>query len=139
MLRFMDKEYLRDRANAAKWMRDRTHMSTVWNWGVLTSEHNSQDPNCLNLPPARAQNIFFDLQAREVLRPVPSPNGTLLGYALDLGCPKLEEVINPPGPLRRAWLGLVDQSAAILAAVLTSVVTTLLTVYVTKLVFGTPG
>ncbi len=117
----MDKDYIRDRAAAAKWIYERKDGPDWWAAGVLTK--NNPDPTTLGLPPVRARHIFTDLASRDLLVPSADADGTprfLLNLAPE---GQWREVMDPPGVLGRVGRWFTMNIIALLTAAVTASVT----------------
>lgn len=126
-----DKVYLRNRATAARWMRDRADQVTWWRWQVLT-KHNGSDPARLDFSDQLAQHVFVDLAEQRLLLPVMASDGSL-AYALNLGSSAWSDVLNPPNGLRKLRSFIGRNAGLLMVTVVTAAVTAVVTVYIEKL------
>jgi len=91
--------YVRERANAARWIFDRREKAMFWCWPVLTA-HNP-DRETLGLPDGTAYLIFTDLTEKGLLIPFVHTDGAE-AFRLNMGKEaEWRAIIQPPGFFRR--------------------------------------
>jgi hypothetical protein len=101
----MNTTYYKERATAARWLKERATKADLWTWVVLT-KHNP-DPQNPGLDDVTARRVFEDLERQGLLEPIPQK---LAGSELVVGAYRLNLTdqekwglaAKPPGKCRVA-------------------------------------
>jgi len=118
-------EYIKSRAEAAKWIAANKNNPVWWTSGVLTSQNTA--PNSLNLPNPLATQIWTDLVHKNFFIEAPCKVNGHAVYTFNPGREKeWHDVMYPPNAFVKLWRHFAKDILTLIISAITAYVTIIL-------------